>query len=356
MNKATTEFLDLVNARATEAGLFFIGAADFDVSSDFTRFEAWLDEGRHGQMSWLENHKPVRANPALLRPGTQNALIFGLEYNLGDRWLRGDLRATPKIAQYARLRDYHKALKDRLEGITATLVSSRLIGGETRCAVDSAPLLERALAAKTGAVFIGKNTCAIHPKRGSFFLIGSILVRFAEGVSIPSAPPIPQDIRGESGGCGTCKRCQVHCPTNALNQDYVIDARRCLSYWTIEHRGEIPEEFWPWIGRYVFGCDICQLVCPYNRDLTVSATAKSLTTQVGQTDLIDVVGMTQGDYERMFGGTPMTRAKRDGLRRNAIIALAVRGDSRLKPLLENLHTDPNPVIRATAVAALKILV
>ncbi len=168
MNKATTEFLDLVNARATEAGLFFIGTADFDISSDFTRFEAWLDEGRHGQMSWLENHKQVRANPALLRPGTQNALIFGLEYNLGDRWLRGDLRATPKIAQYARLRDYHKILKDRLEGITATLVTSRLIAGETRSAVDSGRCLNGPWPREPGR-FLSEKTPARFTRNGAAF-------------------------------------------------------------------------------------------------------------------------------------------------------------------------------------------
>src|SRR5690606_6307703 len=135
-------------------------------------------------------------------------------------------------------------------------------GARTRVMVDTAPVLERALAAKTARGFIGKNTCYIHPLLGSFLMLGVVLT----DIPLPSDERVPVDPARHlpSGGCGACRECQVHCPTGALDADYRIDAKKCLAYWTIEHRGVIPERFWPWIGTYYFGCDICQITCPYN--------------------------------------------------------------------------------------------
>ena len=342
---------DAVERAAAREGLHFFGAAPLDVRVDFHRFTKWIDESRHGSMAWMANHLEIRANPEMLLPGATVALIFGFPYSLGDHWIRGDTSAPPKIAQYARLTDYHKFLREKLTRIQQSVSQIAGPGHQWRITVDSAPLLERALTANSGGAFIGKNTCVIHPKKGSFFLLGEILTTWSMNNLTLDASTSKHMPRGDAGGCGTCKRCQVHCPTGALDEDYRIDARKCLSYWTIEHRGEIPMDYWPWIARYVFGCDICQLVCPYNRGIEPSPEAKRLERVRETPDLIDMITMDQAFYERIFGGTPMTRAKRSGLRRNALIAAVVKGDHRVPPLLKIILEDTDPVIARTAAQA-----
>ena len=340
---------------ATSEGLHFFGAANLNVRQDFLRFSQWLDESRHGSMTWMSNHLDIRSNPVLLLPGAKSALVFGFSYSLGDHWLRGETSAPPKIAQYARMADYHKFIRAKLGRVQKTLTT--LVGAEHqwRVTVDSAPLLERALASNSGGGFIGKNTCVIHPSKGSFVLLGEILTTWDIDLPVTDSNPSRHRDRKESGGCGTCRRCQVHCPTGALDEDYRIDARKCLSYWTIEHRGEIPIEYWPWIGRYVFGCDICQLVCPYNRGVEPNREAKRLERLANTPDLIAMITMDQAFYEITFGGTPLTRAKRSGLRRNALIAATVTGDERVHPLLKILQNDDDPIIKLTASAAERYL-
>lgn len=341
--------LSMLSHVAEENGLLFLGVTSLDLKDDAARYQTWVDEGRHAGMAWMAKNIEARANPILLLEGAKSALIFGFDYYLGDRWSLGRLESKPKIAQYARLPDYHKFMKRKLGRITHHLQSTLGADHSFRITVDSAPVLERALSAKTGAIFIGKNTCAIHPKRGSFLLLGEIFTTWSDPSLLASAPT-KHSPRSAAGGCGTCRRCQVHCPTGALDEDYRIDARKCLSYWTIEHRGEIPTEFWKWIARYMFGCDICQLVCPYNRGLKPSAEASSLQT-LEHFNLFEIVTMDQAAYERMFGGTPMTRAKITGLRRNALIAATVRQDQKVLEILEDLATDSDAVIRETAKTA-----
>lgn len=337
----------MVGAAEAE-GLHFIGAAGLDVGHDHSRYIKWLDEGRHGSMTWMENHLDVRAKPERLLVGAKMALVFGFQYYQGDTWSRGKKDPAPRIAQYARLRDYHKFLRSKLERVQSSLEKLSTDTHVWRITVDSAPLLERALAAGSGGAFIGKNTCAIHPHKGSFFLLGEILTSWDLGLPTRRPPATQHHERTSSGGCGSCRRCQVHCPTGALDKDYQIDARKCLSYWTIEHRGEIPLDYWPWVGRYMFGCDICQLVCPYNRGLEISADSISLRKISETPKLIDIVLMSQEAYESMFGGTPMTRAKRSGLRRNALIAGVVTADRAVLDALDQLTKDADAVICATA--------
>ncbi len=348
-NPSRDDLLATLKANASSHGLAFFGAATLDTEDDAAHYELWLDEGRHGEMTWMTNHLSIRKNPRLLLTGAKSALIYGFPYFLGDRWSRARSNERPKIAQYARLPDYHRFLRKKLEKIWDSLRPIIGTSHEHRIAVDSAPLLERALAAKSGSMFIGKNTCAINPLLGSFFLLGEILTTW-DGQGLATNEPIPPTGRTAKGGCGTCRRCQVHCPTGALDQDYRIDARKCLSYWTIEHRGEIPTTFWIWISRYLFGCDICQLVCPYNRRISPSNEALALERRLNYR-LVDIACMDQHAYERMFGGTPMTRAKRSGLRRNAIIAAAVRKDPETFAILDQLLNDTDPVVRATAITA-----
>lgn len=292
-------------------------------------------------MDFLKNYLELRKDPRGLLEGGVQALVFGLNYYQGDK-LRGALDGKARIAQYARLRDYHKSLRQRGESITSEL--KKLYPNlNTRVMVDSAPILERALADRTSRGFIGKNTCFIHPDKGSLFLLSEILLD-QEIFPIDEKTPVDKTQRKDEGGCGSCKRCQVFCPTGALDQAYKLDARKCLAYWTIEHRGTIPYEFWPHIKTYIFGCDLCQLACPYNRAATRSLESTMLPEEV---DPFEIATMTQEDYVRIFGGTPATRAKRSGLRRNALIVLKETSDKRLEAAIERVKPEDEAVLHET---------
>ena len=342
-----------IQSLAAAEGLVYLGAAPLNTLADYARFAEWLVEGKHAGMAFLERNQQFREHPEALLPGAKAALVFGLNYNLGDRSVFHYETPAPRIAQYARMRDYHKVLKQRCTRIAKVIHDEVEQLNHTsdhksvafRVLVDSAPILERAVASQTGKGFIGKNTCFISPTLGSFVLLAEILTTIEPGAPKPKV--IDSKIRTKEGGCGSCQRCQVHCPTGALDSAWNLDARKCLSYWTIEHRGVIPEDFWPWLGTYWFGCDICQLVCPWNRkaEVTTEVELRRLTSDL---DLADVAMMSQEFYETTFGGSPMTRAKREGLRRNAMIAMAVTGHKQLKAALDLADADDTLMLRETA--------
>ena len=328
-----------------------------DVKS-FSNFRQWLSEGKHADMGYMENYQEIRQDPSLLEVGLRHSIIFGMPYYQGDRYQNGSCGGgqVPRIAQYARMKDYHKSMKKKAIAIFDDLHS--IFGVKGRVTIDTAPILERDLAVRASFGFIGKNTCFIEPRKGSFFLLGAI--HFKEWKELSILEEIKRDEIAdlkkdfdpakrskELGGCGTCRRCQVFCPTGALDEDYVLDANKCLSYWTIEHRGLIPKWLWKGIGQYWYGCDICQLVCPYNRKIAISKAP--LRKSIVNIDLFEVATMSQHYYEETFGGTPMTRAKKSGLQRNALIAMFSRGDSRLGRAIEVLQSNsPLPeVIQGT---------
>lgn len=318
-------------------GLELLGIVSIDSPLRINELEEWLQDGRHGFLKYLENHIEIRRKPEKLLPGAKSALILGLNYDAGDR-MSSEFRKNPKprIAQYARAIDYHKTFW-QLENKLATQLRKLLVQEfNHRMVTDSAPILERSMAESTSQGFIGKNTCWIHPEKGSFFLLAEFLL----DIDLPKdhkAAVDPQK-RTESGGCGSCKKCQVNCPTNALSEDYKIDARRCLSSYTIENRDEIPREFWPHLKYYWFGCDICQLVCPYNRKSEAKNFGKDKQ-YLQSLDLYDVATMDEHFYLKHFAGTPMTRPKKDGLRRNALIAMYESKHPRLAAAVALLQSD-----------------
>jgi epoxyqueuosine reductase len=324
-------------------GLRLLGVVPLEVGEDFARFEAWLEAGRHAKLEFLERNRELRREPARLLDGARSAILIALPYDQGDPW--EEIPTAPRVAQYARFRDYHKVLWEKGERIGRALERELAPGAIFRTVSDSAPVLERALAARTPSGFIGKNTCFIDPRGGSFLLLGEILTT----ADLPRLSREPKDptVRNAEGGCGTCDLCQVHCPTGALARDYSIDTEKCLAYWTIEHRGTVPEVFWPHFKSYWFGCDLCQLVCPYNR----KARGWSLPADLKPREMpaLDRIAlMSQKEYETWFGGTAMTRARREGLRRNALIALHVTNHDSLSQVLEALQTEIDPVLRETA--------
>jgi epoxyqueuosine reductase len=338
----------VIERLAHSQDLLFLGITDLNTRGDAQRYELWLKQARNGSMTWMSNHLELRANPEHLLTGAKSVLIFGFSYYLGDHWQRPDDTAKPRIAQYARLKDYHSFLRKKIANVQKNLSETAPPNTRWRITVDTAPVLERALAFKTGSGFIGKNTCFIHPRNGSFLLLGELFSTWSLTESLDGEKISTHRERAPDGGCGSCKRCQVHCPTGALDEDYRIDARKCISYWTIEHRGLIPINYWPWVAQYLFGCDICQLVCPYNRNVEPSLEAKRLIQLNDTPDLLTIVTMNQKIYETLFGGTPLTRAKISGLRRNALIAGIVKNDERILKILTLLEEDSDPVVRGTA--------
>ncbi len=317
-----------------ESGLVFLGESSLDLDLDFERFQKWLSDSKHAGMQFLEKYDDIRRDPKKLLPEANSACVVGLAYDQGDHWPMSDLE-SPRVAQYARFRDYHKLFKEKVEKVFFEY-AAKTPDFKYRVCVDTAPLLERALAAKAGKGFIGKNTCYIHESHGSLLLLAVVL----------SNSPNPKKEDGAKDGCNTCTLCQVACPTGALNEDYTIDSRKCLSYWTIEHRGEIPLEYWPHLAKYYFGCDICQIVCPYNQEARENRLSAKIETR-SYPDLPTVALMGEGEYEKYFGGTPLTRAKRTGLRRNALIAMTVMRHPELSRVLNAFSEESDPVLVAT---------
>lgn len=314
--------------------LLSLGHCDLELAEDFERFQKWLADSKHAGMQFLEKYDDIRRDPKRLLPEAKSAHVIGLPYDQGDLWPMEE-KESPRVAQYARFKDYHKLFKEKVENVFRKL-SERDTQLIYRVCVDTAPLLERALAAKAGAGFIGKNTCYIHESHGSLLLLAIVLTNHA----------LEEKKEAVQKGCNTCTLCQVACPTGALNQDYTIDSRKCLSYWTIEHRGEIPFEFWPHLAKYYFGCDICQVVCPYNIEARESRLSEKIETR-SYPELPAIALMSEPEYEKYFGGTPMTRAKRNGLRRNAIIAMTVTKHPKLKAVFEALIAETDPILLKT---------
>ncbi len=304
-------------------------------------YQEWLAKDFHGEMAYLENHLALRQDPRTLLEGAQFGLVFALPYYQGEKLTRHRTGGAPIIAQYARFKDYHRFLRQKLERIAAKLGPR----DNFRICVDSAPLLEKAIAARTELGFIGKNTLYIHPEAGSFLLLGEILTTMAVDQTDQKIAVDPKK-RTSQGGCGSCRRCQVYCPTGALSSDYTLDSRKCLSYLTIEHRSPVPVEYWRFFKTYFFGCDLCQLACPYNKGIK-EAQALPLAPSLEDLDLFQVACMDQEYYEKTFGGTPVTRAKRVGLKRNALIAMVALNHPRLSEAILAIRQENEPLLQAT---------
>jgi len=377
---------DLIAEIVAQNGCEFLGVSQLRADElSYQRFKNWLSEDRHGSMKWLEKYGEIRRNPSLLDAKFGWAILLAIPYYSGDRLtvrkknilvdkneprkenlfsdksrqsskschlenafstseLGQSQLLLPKIAQYARYEDYHNFSRKKGASIALDLKKNLDPKGssEWRAVSDSIPILERAIHERVSPAFIGKNTMLIHPDKGSYFLLMEILTSHP----LADTPSVAKTIdRSEAGGCGGCRRCQVYCPTGALDADYQMDAKLCLSYLTIEHRGTIELKFWKHFGKYWYGCDICQLACPYNRKAIAGSPMKSRP-DVAR-DLKEIALMGQNEYEKWFGGTAMTRAKRNGLRRNAIIAMAAIEDPRLDGIMDILLADEDPVVKST---------
>ena len=324
-----------LKARAYAAGFDLAGIATLGPADTSERFDAWLASGYAGTMTYMERHAAVRRDSRLPEPGMRSALVVGLNY--------GGRQPTGTVARYARGDDYHRVMWDLLAGLGTWLTEQN--GSVTRAYVDTGPVLERDLARRAGLGWVGKNTTLIHPRLGSFFFIGAL---FTDLMLDPDAP-------FEDERCGSCTRCLDACPTAAFVQPRELDATRCISYLTIELRDAIPTELRTGIGELVYGCDICQDVCPWNvkfsRDAALPSMAPHRTAP--SPEPAELLALDAEAFRARFRGTAITRTKRTGLARNAAVAMGNRRDARDVPALAAaLRTDPEPLVRAHAAWAL----
>jgi epoxyqueuosine reductase len=290
--------------------------------------EQWIAEGRHGDMAWMARHVERRGDPREVLPGAQSVVVLGMNYFQGDR---PAARLEGKIARYAWNDDYHDLISMKLRALDEFLVTR---GGTQKCYVDTGPVLERDFAGEAGLGWNGKSTMQIHRTLGTWFFLAEILT------TLPLEPDSPQrDL------CGKCTRCMTACPTGAITAARRLDARRCISYFTIEHKGAIPLEFRKSIGDRIYGCDDCLDACPWNRFASASREAAFQAREtVFQMKLRDFLLLTDAGFNALFRRSPVKRVKRPAFLRNVCVALGNIGTREDLPALEMAAGDEHPLI------------
>lgn len=315
--------------RATALGFQHLGVARVQIPSPrAAEFQAWLEARHHGPMTYMENGAAERINPQARMPTARSALVLAMEHNHRRPPDPGGL--TGKVARYAWGRDYHNLAGKRLKKLMRQL---RAEGVACWGGIDTAPILERAWAEAAGVGFSGKNCVQILPAHGSWMFLG---VLFLE-LELPATQPITRD------HCGRCTRCLDACPTGAFLGPHVLDARRCISTWTIESRGPIPEHLRPGIGRWVFGCDVCQEVCPHNVSAPDSP-EDDFAPVNAWLDLPWLLGASEEEILARFTGTPLRRPGARGLKRNACVVLGNLGNNEAIPALERVASGQDPLL------------
>lgn len=341
-----SDFVTRIKQAARELGFEAVGVASIEpLTRDGNALQEWCEDGFAAGMDYMTRKPDLHASPAVLVPYARSVITLAIDYYAAAPPFEHEHRYG-RVARYAWGRDYHDVVKPRLIELAGRIehLAGRRI--HARCFVDAVPLLERAVAARAGLGFFGKNTNLLQPRRGSWFFLSEILLDL-------ELPAEPCEIKVS---CGSCHRCIDACPTNAFAAPYRLDSRRCISYLTIENKGAIARELRPAIGEWVFGCDVCQDVCPFNRFASETAWPE-LGPEAGagpRLNLAEVLSITSdGEFRARFRGTPLMRPKRRGLLRNAAIVAANVGAIETAPLLvERTLNDHEPLIRSHALWAL----
>lgn len=297
-------YSDIIKTEAKKLGFMFCGIAKAEfLEQEAPRLEAWLKKGMHGEMQYMENHFDKRLDPRLLVDGARSVISLGLNYYTKD--IQQD-PSSPKISRYAYGADYHHIIKDKLKQLL-NIINEKIGEVNGRAFVDSAPVLDKAWAKKAGMGWIGKNTNLISKKTGSFFFLAELIVDIE----------LEYDIEPTADHCGSCTRCIDACPTEAIVAPYIVDGSRCISYLTIELKNEIPTEFRGKMDNWMFGCDICQDVCPWNK-------FSVLNKEPAFSPHPELLGMTHNDwqditqevFQKVFKTSAVKRTKFSGLKRN----------------------------------------
>ena len=337
-----TSISDRLRARATQEGFSGIRITAADAAPEQAeRLRSFLGQSYHGDMDWLATTAERRAAPKALWPEAQSAIVFAMNYGQGlDAFERLGRTSQGVISTYALNRDYHDVVKGKLKKIATWFASAAK--AEVKVFVDTAPLMEKPLAHAAGLGWQGKHTNLVSRELGSWFFIGTILT--------DKALPIDE---AETDHCGSCRACLDICPTRAFPAPYQLDARRCISYLTIEHRGHIGLEFRKPMGNRIYGCDDCLAVCPWNKFASEASEAKLRAREDLVSPALDqLAGLDDAGFRKLFVGSPVKRLGRDRFVRNVLIAIGNSGNPDFIPVAEQLLDDLSPLVRAMAVWAL----
>jgi epoxyqueuosine reductase len=338
---------EAVRRRALELGFDECRFTTAQPPDSAARFQQWLARGQHGEMEYLARNAYKRVDPQHVLPGANSIISLAVSYAQGGAGPQAAAVPNPLsaglIARYARYADYHQALAPRLQPLAAFV--NQLGGKATRSLwyVDTGPLLERDLGQRAGLGFIGKHTNLINRQLGNWIFLCEIITT----LELESDAP-------EKNRCGSCTRCITACPTNAITAPFQLDARRCISYLTIELKGAIPPELRPAIGNRIYGCDDCLAVCPWNRFAREGQMMRPhRRPDLAAPDLLDLLALDESGFKRRFAGTPMDRTRRRGLLRNVCVALGNVGGKTSLPALQKAASDPEPLIAEHAIWAIE---
>lgn len=339
---------ETVRQLARDCGFDLAGVLPAREVADFPRYRSWADRGLAADMRYLTDRRgDLRHHPGELLPGARSVICVGLVYN-GPEPRSTEFSAPERawISRYAWGEDYHDVLREKLELLALKMLEKQAM--QYRAFVDTAPLPERSLAREAGLGWLGKNTCLISQQLGSWFFLGELLTTLELE---PDTPPA-------SDRCGTCTRCIDACPTTAIvpspSGRFEVDARRCISYFTIELRGTIPEEHRPAIGNNIFGCDICQDVCPWNRKAAVTREPRFAPREFAP-PLERMAALSEAEFRALFGKTPVSRAKYSGFLRNVAVAMGNAGLPQFRAPLERLAASGDELVAEHARWALRRL-
>jgi len=336
-----------IKQEAHRLGFILVGVTTPDPPPHWSTYENWLTLGHHGEMAYLGNERArlCRAEPLCIMPECRSILVLGMRYpDPKTIPLHPELSSRGRIAAYSWGTDYHTLLPERLEVLADFIKEQVNHSISYRIYTDTGPILERDLAQRAGLGWIGKNTCLIAPGIGSYFFLAEILL----DIEIPPDPPF------ETDHCGTCTRCIQACPTGCILPNRTLDARRCISYLTIELKGEIPLVLRPLLGNWIFGCDICQMVCPWNRFASSDVEPQFTSQDIAiQPMLAEEILLSQDMFNHKFRTSPIRRARRRGYLRNIAVAIGNACEPASIPAIEQIQQDPEPLIRQHARWALE---
>jgi epoxyqueuosine reductase len=333
-----SELTRKIKAEAQRLGFTLSGVTSPGPPEHLDFFRSWISKGYHASLDWIASERSLerRSDPRAILPECQSILVLACPYPAP----RGNLQGG-NIAAYALNMDYHDILGKRLQSLVNYIEEQAGTPVANRWYTDTGPILEKELAQKAGLGWIGKNTALINKEQGSYFFLAEILL----------ALDLEADPAQAETYCGSCTRCLDTCPTGALREPYTLDARRCISYLTIEHRDSIPPELRPLLGDWVFGCDICQLVCPWNKPGAESSEILEEflpRPELTQINLVEEMGLDHDQFQDRFKGSPVKRTKRRGYLRNVACVLGNLQDPESLPALAGALEDPEPLVREAA--------
>ncbi|MEO1648609.1 MAG: tRNA epoxyqueuosine(34) reductase QueG, partial [Pseudomonadota bacterium] len=339
-NSVSEDLTQAITQKARELGFAacgFASATEDPIRAE--RLEEWLGEGHHGSMEWMEARAHHRRSPQGLWPEARSVIALGMSYAPGrDPMALEDAASHARISVYAQGKDYHDVVKRRLKALARWLVDLQP-GSAVKVFVDTAPVMEKPLSEAAGLGWQGKHTNLVSPEHGSWLFLGAIYTT----LDLPSS-----DAHGDQ--CGSCRACLDACPTDAFPSPYVIDARRCISYLTIEHKDAVPEEFREALGNRIYGCDDCLAVCPWNKFAQQAHSAREFLprAELVAPRLAELLALDDPGFRALFSGSPIKRIGRNRFVRNCLYAAGNSGDTALKEPVEALLDDPDPVVAEAA--------